>query len=374
MPSILPDPPPNPTPDLPDEKLRGPLARVFGVRSGPLTGLFLLASLYTLYVARTFLLPVVLAALLTLLLEPLVRALKRHLRIPAPLGAGIVLLVLLGGLGFAVYQLAQPAYDWVEKAPSSLRRVERRLRDLKKPVQTLGKATEQVEKITQVGSTSRPQSVTVEQPSLGLRLANRATSIAAGAAVMFILVFFLLASGDLFLRKLIKVLPTQESKRKGAEIARALQGEVSRYLTTVTFINLGLGASTGLAMWWIGLPNPVLWGALVAVVNYIPYLGAGFCYVVFSLLGFLTFVPLGQALLPVGAFLVLNVTEAYIVSPLVLGRRLTLNPVIIFLSLTFWTWLWGVSGAILAVPITAVFKILCDRIAPLASIGEFLGE
>jgi predicted PurR-regulated permease PerM len=356
-----------------DDAPQGSPARKVGVRSGPLTGLFLLAAFFTLYAARTFLLPVILAALLTLLLEPVVRGLKRRLRIPAPLGAGIILLALLGGLGFAVYQLAQPAYDWVEKAPQSLRRVERRLRDLKKPVQTLGKATEQVEKITQVGS-ANSQSVTVNQPSLGLRLANRATEIVAGAAVMFILVFFLLASGDLFLRKLIKVLPSPESKRQGAEIARALQGEVSRYLTTVTFINLGLGASTGLAMWWIGLPNPLLWGALVAIVNYIPYLGAGVCYVLFGLLGFLTFESPAHALLPIGAFLVLNVTEAYIVSPLILGRRLTLNPVVIFLSLTFWTWMWGVAGAILAVPITAVFKILCDRIAPLASIGEFLGE
>lgn len=356
----------------PEEEPHGSFARAFGIRSGPLTGLFLLAAMYTLYVARSFLLPVVLAGLLTLLLEPVVRFLKRRLRIPTPLGAGIILLAFLGGLGFAVYQLSQPAYDWVEKAPQKLRQVERKLRDLKKPVQTLGKATEQVEKIAQVGSTT--QSVTVNQPSLGLRLANRATAVAAGALVMFILVFFLLASGDLFLRKLIKVLPSAESKRQGAEIARELQGEISRYLVTVTFINFGLGASTGLAMWWIGLPNPVLWGVFVAVANYIPYLGAGVCYVLFGLLGFLTFNSLAQALLPVGAFLVLNVTEAYIVSPLVLGRRLTLNPVIIFLSLTFWTWLWGVAGAILAVPITAVFKILCDRIEPLAPIGEFLGE
>ncbi len=358
---------------LDDLAREGVFARAFGVRSGPLTGLFLLAAFYTLYVARTFLLPVVLAGLLTLLLEPVVRSLRKRLRIPVPLGAGIVLFALLGGLGFAVYQLSQPAYDWMEKAPQSLRKVEKRLRDLKKPVQTLGKATEQVEKIAQVGS-GPSQSVTVNQPSLGLRLANRATQVAAGAAVMFILVFFLLASGDLFLRKLIKVLPTPESKRQGAEIARALQGEVSRYLVTVTFINLGLGASTGLAMWWIGLPNPVLWGMFVALANYIPYLGAGVCYVLFGLLGFLTFESLGQALLPIGAFLVLNVTEAYIVSPLVLGRRLTLNPVVIFLSLTFWTWLWGIPGAILAVPITAVFKILCDRISPLGPIGEFLGE
>lgn len=355
-----------------DDAPQGSIARALGIRNGPLTGLFLLAAFYTLYAARSFLLPVVLAGLLTLLLEPVVRFLKRRLRIPVPLGAGIVLFALLGGLGFGVFQLAQPAYDWVEKAPQSLRRVERRLRDFKKPVQTLGKATEQVEKITQVGSAT--QNVTVNQPSLGLRLANQATEIAAGALVMFILVFFLLASGDLFLRKLIKVLPSMESKRQGAEIVRALQGEVSRYLTTVTFINLGLGASTGLAMWWIGLPNPVLWGTVVAIANYIPYLGAGVCYVLFGLLGFLTFESPAKALLPIGAFLVLNVTEAYIVSPMVLGRRLTLNPVVIFLSLTFWTWLWGVAGAILAVPITAVFKILCDRIAPLAPIGEFLGE
>ena len=363
------------TPAGGNDESPNPLVRAFGVRNGPLTGLFLLAAFYTLFFTRSFLLPIVLAGLITLLLEPIVRGLKRGLRVPEPLGAAVLLLALLGGLGFGIYQLSQPAYDWIAKAPQSLRKVELRLRELKRPVQTLGKATESVAKMAQVASPSgtRP-AVAVQQPSLGSWLAGQATDIVAGSAIMCILIFFLLASGDLFLRKLIKVMPSAGQKKQAAEIVRVLQSEVSTYLTTVTFINLGLGTATGLAMWWIGLPNPVLWGVMVAVANYIPYLGAGLCYLVFLFVGFLTFNSLPHALLPAGAFLVLNVTEAYFVSPLILGRRLTLNPVVIFLSLTFWTWLWGIAGAILAVPITVVFKILCDRVPVLAPVGEFLGE
>jgi len=129
-----------------------------------------------------------------------------------------------------------------------------------------------------------------------------------------------------------------------------------------------------LAMWLLGLPNPLLWGVMVALTNFIPYLGALTCYVVFALLGFLTFPDFAHALAPVGAWLVLNVLEAYLVTPMVLGHRLTLNPVVVFLSLTFWSWLWGIPGAILAVPITVVGKIFCDHIAPLAPLGEFLGD
>jgi predicted PurR-regulated permease PerM len=141
-------------------------------------GLFLLAAIYTLYFARSFLLPIVLAGMLALLLEPLVRGLRRRLRIPLPLGAGLVLVASLGGLGFGVYELAQPAYDWVEKAPQSLKKIERRLREVKKPVQTLGKATEQVEKITQVGSTpTDSRTIAVKPPSLGKRIADRATAV-----------------------------------------------------------------------------------------------------------------------------------------------------------------------------------------------------
>jgi predicted PurR-regulated permease PerM len=364
--------PDRPKPDV--RKLRDLLQGPFGIRNVALTGLFILAAFYTLYFTRSFFLPIVLALLLSLLLTPPVRLLRR-LRLPEPLGAALVMLTLLGGVGFGIYELSGPAYEWMQKAPQSLHKVELKLRDLKRPVQTLGRATEQVEKMANVAGAPKTPAVTVKAaPSLGERLLSGTTELVAQAAVMLTLLYFLLASGDLFLRKLIKVLPGLSNKKRAVEIARQVESDISAYLWTVTTINIGLGLGVAAAMWLIGLPNPVLWGVMATLTNYIPYLGAMICYVIFAMVGFLTFDDLTHSLMPMGAFLLLNILEAYIFTPMVLGRRLTLNPVVIFLGLTFWGWLWGITGAILAVPIMVVLKIFCDHIEPLAPIGEFLGD
>jgi predicted PurR-regulated permease PerM len=316
--------------------------------------------------------PVVLALLFSLLLLPAVRTLRRA-RIPEPLGAALVLLSVLGVLGVGVYELAGPAYSWMTAAPQSLRTVEAKLRDLKRPVATLGRATEQVERIAQVTGANNKTAVAVQTPTLGERLFDQAADFATSAFILIVLLYFLLASGDLFLRKLIRVLPRLEDKRRAVEIAQQIEREVSRYLATVTMMNIGLGLAVWGSMWLIGLPNPLLWGAMVAVTNFVPYLGATLCYAVLGIVGFLTFNSLGHCLLPPAVFLVLNILEAFLITPTVLGRRLTLNPVVLFLGLTFWGFLWGIPGAILAVPGMVVLKILCDHIEPLAPIGEFLG-
>jgi predicted PurR-regulated permease PerM len=375
------EPAPEEGEDRPHERPRPDLRQVLallqeplGVRSIALSGLFLLASFYTLYFGRSFFMPLVLALLFSLLLSPVVRTLKRVVRVPEPLGAGLVMIALLGTLGFGIYELSGPAYAWMAGAPQSLHRVEAKLRDLKKPVATIGRATEQVEKIAQVGGApAKPQAVTVQAASWGERLLGQATDVVAGIFIMLVMLFFLLASGDLFLRKLIKVLPRLEDRRRAVEIARQVEEDVGRYLATVTMMNAGIGTAVGISMALVGMPNPLLWGALVFISNYIPYLGSIVCYVVFAMVGFLTFDTLGRCLLPVGIYVLLNIAEAYVVTPLVLGRRLTLNPVVLFLSLTFWGFLWGIPGAVLAVPIMVVFKIFCDHIEPLAPIGEFLG-
>ena len=364
---------PRPRPDL--KRLIALLEGQIGVRSLALSGLFLLASFYTLYFGRSFFMPLVLATLFSLLLSPVVRTLKRVARVPEPLGAGLVMLALLGALSFGIYELSGPAYDWMAAAPQTLRKVEAKLRDLKRPVATIGKATEQVEKFAQVGAgPAKPQQVTVQAPSWGERLVGQATDVVAGIFIMLVMLFFLLASGDLFLRKLIKVLPRLEDRKRAIEIARQVEEEVGRYLGTVTMMNAGIGTAVWISMALVGMPNPLLWGVMVFVSNYVPYLGSIVCYVVIATVGFLTFDTLGRCLLPLGIYLLLNIAEAYVVTPLVLGRRLTLNPVVLFLSLTFWGFLWGIPGAVLAVPIMVVFKIFCDHIEPLAPIGEFLGS
>lgn len=368
-----PDEEERPRPDRPDiRKLRDLLAGPFGVKSLALSGLLILACFYTLYFARAFFLPIVLALLLTFLLSPLVRGLKK-LRIPEALGAGIVVLGLLGVLGVGVYELSGPVSDWMQQAPASLRKLERRVRDLKKPVQTVSKATEQVAKIAQVGG-GAPASQVTSAPTLGARLLSQALDVAVSGVSMIILLYFLLAAEDMFLRKLIKVLPRVDDKKRAVDIARQIETEISAYLSTVTLINVALGLAVWGLMAWIGLPNPLLWGVMATVFNYIPYLGPLTVLAVLAGVGFLTFDDLPHALLPPGAFAAVTFVEAYLLTPMVLGRRLTLNPVVIFLALSFWGWLWGIAGAVMAVPIMVVFKIFCDHSEPLAPVGEFLGN
>jgi predicted PurR-regulated permease PerM len=368
--------PPLPAPDL--HRLGESLERP--IRSLAMTGLFVLASFYTLYFCRTLLLPLVMAALLSLLCLPLVRGLKR-LRVPEPLGAGLVVLALLGALGFGLYGLSGPAADWIERAPQSLRSAQSKLRDVQRSMRRLGRATEQVEMIAGGGAGESPRSrqppvaVAVQAtPTLRQRLFDEASGVVTGALVMVVLLYFLLASGDLFLRKLVRVLPRLEDRQRAVDIARQVERDISAYLSTVTMINLGLGAAVALCFALLRVPNPLLWGAMVAVVNFVPYLGPALDYAVFLLVGVLTFDTLPHMLLPAGVFLMLNVVEAYLLTPMILGRRLTLNPVVLFVGLTFWGWMWGIVGAVLAVPIMVVLKILCDHIEPLAPIGEFLGS
>lgn len=362
---------PRPNPNL--KRLRDIMQGPFGVRSLALTGLFILAALYTLYFARAFFLPIILALMLSFLLSPVVRALKK-LHIPHALGAALVVFGLLGSLGLGIYELAGPAYEWAEQAPRQLRRLERKLAEFKKPVQTMSKATQQVEKITQVGAGQEPRKVEVQTETLGERIFSQTTELIAGGSIMFILLFFLLASGDLFLRKLIRVLPSLSDKKRAVEIARQIEQDVSTYLVTITVINIALGLAVWGLMSWIGVPNPLLWGVLALVTNYIPYVGALIMIAVLAMVGFLTFNDTAHALMAPGAFVCLNLLESYLVTPMVLGHRLTLNPVVVFLGLTFWGWLWGITGGLLAVPIMVVLKIICDRSEPLRSIGEFLGD
>lgn len=353
-------------------ELRRPGRRPHDVRSAALTGLLVLAVFYTLYFAQSFLLPVVLAVLLKFLLQPLVEGLKR-LRMPEWAGAGIVVLALVGLLAGSVYLLLDPAVAWLDRAPASLARVAQKLEGLRAPVEQVNRATQEVERLTGGGEGGQ-RTVQVEGQSLSGALLTQAQAIVAGVAVMLALLYFLLASGDLFLRKLIRVLPTFEDKKRAVDIARALQTDVSVYLSTITVINICLGLAVGGAMHLLGMPNPMLWGVLATVLNFIPYLGAIVGIVVMAVVAALTFDTPPEVLLPPLVYFGLTSAEGYFVTPTILGRRLTLNPVMILLGLIFWGWLWGIAGAVLAVPMLASFKIFCDHIRPLSTIGEFLGR
>jgi predicted PurR-regulated permease PerM len=338
------------------------------------TLLTVLAVLYTLYVARDFLIPIVFALLLNFLLSPLIRRLAR-IHIKPPIGAAIVVILLVGAIGGGVYQLTGPAQRWIATAPEAFGKAQGKLRGIIRPMQQVQKNVEQAANAVGGPSTGRPTEVVVQSgPSLSSRLFGTTQKVIAGLLEIFILLYFLLAGGDLFLQKLIKVLPHFGDKMKAVDIARATEATVSAYLTTTLLLNVLEGALVALVLWLLGMPNVLLWGALVACLEFVPYLGAATAVIVLGVAGLTTFDQLGHALLIPGSFLAINMLQANLVTPLLLGHRLTLNPVAIFVGLAFFFWIWGVPGAFLAVPLLATFKIFCDNIVSLAAIGEFLGQ
>lgn len=334
--------------------------------------LTVLAVLYTLHLAQAFILPIVLAVLLNLLLGPVVHLLRKYIRIPEPLGAGLVIVVFLAVVGFGVFRLAPAASAWVARAPESMAILQRRIQPLRQPVEKVTKAAEQVEEATDLDKKT-PQ-VEIKGPSLTAQVFGGTTVLLSAATVVIFLTYFLLASGDLFLQKLVGVLPQLKDKKTAVRIVRETQSQVSLYLLVTTMINAGVGVATGVALALVGMPNPVLWGVVAAVLNFVPYIGGLVNTVVLTLAAFLAFEDTGQALLVPIVFTVINILEGNLITPMVLGRRMRLNTVAVFTGLVFWWYLWGIPGAILAVPLMATIKIACDHIESLAPIGEFLAE
>lgn len=335
-------------------------------------GLFVLAFIAALRVGSSLVLPIVWAGLLALLLAPVVNWLARH-RVPPALGAGLVILALLGSVGTAVSFLAAPATSWIERAPETLRQAERKIRKLTRGLEQLQETAEAVEDVAQ-GGTSRPRAPATSAPAGGFfaKLSGTTVAFAGSLATVIFLSYFLLAMGHRFREKLDDLLDSDIREEVSAAIGE-MQQQMSRYLALSTAINAGVGVLTWLVLSLIGMPNPALWGVLAGVLNFIPYLGAVITIVVILLAGLVSLQTTGQAFLAAGAFFGINLIEANIVTPTLMGRRLPLNPVAIFGGLLFWGWLWGMTGAILAVPLMACVKVMADRIGPLKPLGEMLG-
>lgn len=335
-------------------------------------GLFVLAIFYTLKLASSFFVPLVLAILLKFLFASVIRGMGRF-HVPPPVGAAIVVLGLLSALGFSVYQLAAPAGEWMAKLPQTARQIEGKLKVFKKSVQEVAKAGEEVDRLTNLSGPERIQRVEVRKPSLGETLLGPTQNFLVSAGVLVILLFFLLASEDLFLRKLVTVLPHLREKKLAVEITRQIELDVSAYLLTITLINTFFGTAVGLAMFFLGMPNPVLWGMMAGLLHFIPFLGAVVGISIVTLVALVTLETMSTILLVPTIYFALNLLEEYVVLPVVIGRRLMLNSVIVLLWLVFWAWLWGVPGALMAVPLLAIVKIVADHLEPLASLAEFIG-
>lgn len=345
------------------------------IQSVAVSGLFVLAALYTIYFAKAILMPLVAAMILYFVLWPVVRLLTR-LRIPPPLGALIVVAGLLGAGGTGIYFLADPASAWMSQAPKVLSQIQAKI---KTPIKELTEAKEQVEGLIETGKRGSAEAAQKGGgPSVGIADAavivlGTVQQVGVTLLMITVLLYLLLASGTMFQEKLVRSLPRFRHKKQAVAITNQIQKDITGYLGTVTLINAGLGLAIGLGLFAIGLPNAALWGTMAALLNFIPYIGFAVGTAIVFIVGLVTFPALSDALLPPAIYIACQVVESNVITPIVLSRRLTLNAVVVFLAVVAWGWLWGISGALMAVPLLAVLKVIADRVDGLAGLSEFLG-
>src|SRR5215212_9093118 len=332
-------------------------------------GSFLLLLLGACYFAAEIVLPIVLAFVLMLVLQPAMRFLERW-HLPRGLAALVLIVMLLGtliGLGTA---LSGPAANWAQKLPEGLPKLQERLSFLSKPVAAFQKFVTRAEGLA--STEANAISVKMEGTGLSDRLITGTRYTVAGSLETVLVLFFLLISGDIFLRRLVEVLPRFKNKRQAVDISNQIESDISAYLFTITIMNGAVGVATGTAVALAGLGDPLLWGTVAFLLNYVPILGPMIGVVVFLLAGLLTIDTLWLAFLPAALYLAIHLVEGETITPMLLTRRFTINPVLVIISLVFWYWMWGVPGAILATPMLAITKIVCDRIQSLMPFGHFI--
>jgi predicted PurR-regulated permease PerM len=370
----------------------------FRVRDVTLVILTILAVLYTLYFAASIILPFVLALVLGLLLGPPVEFLNRRLKVPRMLSALFAILMLFSVIGAIGYAISVPATGWIAKAPQSLPTLEAKLSFLRRPIAMVQGGMAQMDKLMHEGQQSgqgqggsqdgaqgggqkpgqpQGQTVTVNSGSngmgVGLSVLTGTRAFLSQVFTLMIVLFFLLADGDSLLRRFIEILPGLQEKKRAVQIATEVERNISGYLVTITLMNLAVGTANGISVWAFGLPDPLLWGTVAFLLNYIPILGPLTGMVIFFFVGLFSFTSVAWAFAPAGVYLLIHVMEGETITPMLLARRFTLNPLLVIASLMFWDWLWGITGALLAVPLLAVTKILCDHIEVLTPLGHLLG-
>ena len=338
----------------------------------PLVGIFLLAAVAALKIGSTFVLPIVVSVLFMFLLGPPVRWLKKR-RVPEAVGAGILVFGTVIVLCGAMYFLADPASEWIERAPKTMQQVERKLKSVVRPLASIQATASKVEEATTpTSSGDDTQKVELAKPGLMSRLSGTTASFLGAALTVIFLSYFLLAAGTLFRQKLAEVLPGRAERAHVVEALAEIEVQMSRYLVLTTIINAAVGLLTWGALALLGMPNAALWGAVAGVLNYIPSVGALATLILIGVAGLVSFDQPRTALFAAGAFFIINMVESNLATPMILGRRLPLNAVALFLGLLFWGWIWGITGAVLAVPLTVMVKIICDHVKPLEPVALFL--
>ncbi|GAB3683326.1 AI-2E family transporter [Salinisphaera aquimarina] len=336
--------------------------------------MFFYATVAVIAQAKNFLVPVVLAFLLSMVFAPVRRTLDRR-GIPSGVSSFAIVLLLIAGFLSVATALAMPVSTWVENAPKIERQVQSKIRDASAWLNGLYEANERIHEVTQPKPESGDvQRVQVADQNVLTSMALLAPGVMTQFLFTFVLLLFLLASGDMFYEKLVHVMPTLKDKRRAVRIVYGIERQLSRYLMTITAINAGLGVSVGVAMWLLGMPSPVVFGVIAFVFNFVPYLGAIGGIFSAGAVALIAFDWFGWALIVAGVYFGLTAIEGQFVTPYFVGRKIRVNTVVVFLAVSFWAWLWSAVGMIVAVPLLVTFKTFCDHIDALHDLGDFLSE
>lgn len=346
----------------------------FDAQTKVLVALLVIALVFVAYLARGFLIPIAAAVFINFLLSPLVRWLRRVARLPTAVGAALVLAVLVGFISYGVQAAAGPAGEWVERMPKLWSQLSHKVEALKGPLEDLSAAGHQLDEMTKLDDGARnTRLVESATPSYGRSLLDRGWQAALALVITLLLSYLMLAADEAFLHRMVQSAPTLSQKKALVTSIRSVEEAMAAYLGAITLINIGLGVVVGLLLWAAGMPNPALFGALAALVNFVPYLGPLVGIGVVALVSVASFKGLWHMALPPGLYIVANTIEAYAVTPTLLGRRLALNPIVVLVSVLLWGWLWGVIGAFLAIPIVMTIWVACNHYPGLKPVAVFLG-
>ena len=375
-----------PATEPPHVLLRSPV----DVRSASLAILAVLASLYVLHWASAVFIPLLLGVMFSYALTPLVNRLVRW-RLPRTLAAALLLVAIVSGIGSIAYTLGDEAAAMVEGLPAAAQKLRRGLEGQRRQgpaatIETMQKAATEIERAAEDGASAGPPpargvtKVQIEKSRFNIKdyLWPGAIGLAAAlgqTTVVIFITFFLLASGDTFRRKMVRIAgPTFGQKKLTLQALDEIDDQIQRYLMVQVFTSALVGVATWLAFLWIGVDNAAVWGAVTFVLNFIPYLGSIVVTGGSALLGFVQFGNFEMALLIGGAALFINSIEGYILTPWLTGKASRMNPVAVFVGVLAWGWLWGVWGLFLGVPILLAIKAVCDRVEDLKPVGELLGD
>jgi predicted PurR-regulated permease PerM len=339
-------------------------------------GLFILAAIAAVVLARDFLMPVAFAFYTAVMFRPLIRRLA-FVGVPPWLTAVGFLVVIVTGLLAVVWLFSGVAADWIAHGPELQHEFMRKIRDIGDMLRDVAAVTERLRDAAAPAAEGDVQEVVVRNPVLPdllMLVANYPLSVAVMAFGALIMTLFLMASGDLFYEKLVRVLPTLSDKKNALRITYDVEREVSRYLVTTALINAGVGLAVGIPFFLLAMPSPHLWALVAFALNFIPYIGPLAGIGVSAMVALVAFDTISDAALVPLAYAAVVAAETHIVTPSVLSRGLSLNAVAVLLAVAFWTWAWGIAGAVLAVPFLVTLRVLCDHLPALSGLGEFLSE